>query len=466
MYYKLLIATFIFLAFACKTPEELIKTGNFPLKFDRDTIVFDTIFTNQASITKRLKVINTSPNAMVIRSIRLAGMTSSTYSLIINGLKANQSDNLTLRGKDSITILVTALLDKKNISLPFLVTDSIIFDNANSEQKIILTAWGRDATYYRGDTIFTNTTWDSTTAKFIYKTITIAQGVTLTIQKGTKIYATKDNGIDVNGTLHVLGDSGKRDKVTFGGPRLDYEWRNRPGQWRGIVFNAGSVNNIINWAEISNAETAIQLGKSDEISAAILKITNTAIRNMSNAGILSYGADITSWNCLIANFANYGLACYLGGIQKHYNNTIASSESTFIRNLTAVLFTDGTSNLGIKANPIQLEFINNIVWGSELNEFNIITQNQANWVNSIIDYNIIRSNDKKIVTPNNLIYNFTVQDLNSKNKALGFKNYTTNLYEIDSTSVAKGKGLKLNIFNNALNNKLREPEFDIGCYQH
>jgi hypothetical protein len=464
----ILILSILTLVLSCRPEEERPTSGSVRLAFDHDTLLFDTVFTGQASITQRLKVINTRSNAVNISSIRLGGMANSAYSLIINGRKANQLSDVYLRGNDSLLILATVFIDKRDLSLPFLITDSILFINNTSEQKIYLTAWGRDAIYYNGDTLKTATIWDSTSVRFINRSVYVPQGVTLTITKGTEVHATKSTGIIIAGTLIVNGDSGKTEKVTFEGPRLDKFWKTVPGQWIGLVFLPGSTNNVIDWAEIKNAETGILLGDDKNTGSSELKLTNTIIQNMSGSGILAYNTILTMWNSLITNCADYGLAVFSGGDHKHYNNTIANYGLVFRRNQGSVFISDGNSSIATAGNSLTLEMINNIIWGDMDNEMIIYKASASNWQSTLIDYNIFHTTDSTLATDSNKVYKFSNDNLreHDKIKLLKFTDITNNIFTIDSTSIAVGKGKTLPFFNNDLKAKDRGTKFDVGAYQH
>ena len=74
------------------------------LLFSADTALFDTILTDRLSITKRFRIYNPNTDAINISDIYLNE--GSEYSLIINGANENQAQDVLLRGKDSLLILV------------------------------------------------------------------------------------------------------------------------------------------------------------------------------------------------------------------------------------------------------------------------------------------------------------------------------------------------------------------------
>jgi hypothetical protein len=442
----ILLLNFFSLFYFCKPTEEIITDSNVSLRFSSDTIEFDTVFTGQLSLTKRLKVYNTSENAIKISSIRLAGMENSFYSLIINGLPTNQTSNLLLRGKDSLFILATATIDQNNKTNPFLVTDSILFTTNSLEQRVYLSAYGQNASYYVGDTIKTNTIWDSTTARFIRKTVVVKQGISLTIEKGTKVHFVKDAGLRIAGTLIVKGDT--NNHVVFQGPRLDPFYRNLPGLWKGLQFLPGSLNNEIDYAEIKNAETGIFIGDTSQIVAATLKITNSIIKNMSSHGLKAYFSDLTAWNCLIYNCAYNGFILSSKGSYKCYNNTFAFTYSDFNRFGSALEVSEGERTL---------ELINNILWGNGFNNGEIEYKKQSG---DLFKKNLIKSNNSNLTSDTSNFWNLDplfVSENDSDPNKLNFS--------LDSLSPARGKGIKLLIFDNDLKGKKRTAKWDIGAYQ-
>ncbi len=95
------------------TPEEEIIDLDYAngLEFSSDTILFDTIFTGVGSTTKRLIVFNPNQKALKISSIKLGSNKSSSFKILVNGTEANQSEELLLLGKDSVLILIEAMIN-------------------------------------------------------------------------------------------------------------------------------------------------------------------------------------------------------------------------------------------------------------------------------------------------------------------------------------------------------------------
>ncbi|MFN0050411.1 MAG: hypothetical protein ACKVOU_14910 [Cytophagales bacterium] len=428
----------------CCKPIEEITTDKFVLlRFDQDTVSFDTVFAGQLSISRKLKVYNTSDNAISISSIRLAGMENSFFSLIINGLQTNQTNNLFLRGKDSLFILTNVTLDQNDKTLPFLVADSIIFITNANEQKVYLESYGQNANYYNGDTIKSNTTWDSTKAQFIKKTVFVAKEATLTIEKGTKLYFVKGAGMKIAGSLQVKGDSGKI--VAFQGPRLDADYRNLPGLWQGIEFLPTAKNNMIDYAEIKNAVNGIVIGDTNNLLNGNLKITNTVIKNMSGYGLQAHNVNLTAWNCVVYNCAYNGFLLSGKGDYRCYNNTFAFTFSDFTRFGAALEIKDGERSL---------QLVNNIIWGSGYTGTELVFSKQST---DIFNKNLVRHADKLLTADTSNFWNTNPKFVSENGGNLNFS--------LDSLSPAVGKAVKLIEFTNDIKGKNRGDKWDIGAYQ-
>ena len=108
-------------------------------------------------------------------------------------------------------------------------------------------------------TISTNSTWSTGTGPYLLSgAVTVAPGVTLTVEPGVVI---KGNGTGavllVDGTLLVNGTAGSRVMFTsalddFGGDSNGDVAASLParGNWNGILFRPGSSGNVINYATI------------------------------------------------------------------------------------------------------------------------------------------------------------------------------------------------------------------------
>ena len=350
------------LIFSCTPPADKITTSSAAkLSFSQDSILFDTIFSSLGSTTQLITIYNPNKNA-VRTDIKLGGGSASSYSLIINGTPSYNLD-LEIDGKDSILILITVLINPKDTNLPYLVHDSIVFSTNGNVQSVQLEAYGQDANFIKGP-IPCNQLWNDPKPYVLYNTVTVAAGCTLTIPKGTKVYAHNNAMLKVYGTLLVNGV--KSSPVIFRGDRLEESYASVPGQWTGILFEAGSTANL-NWAVIENAVDGIEIRsgapKTDTIPDFV--IANSVIKNMSDEALKAIGANVYAYNSLFTNCANYVISADGGGNYYFYYCTIAGySPSLFRMNPSLqISATTVTSDSSTQTGQINARLINTIVWG-------------------------------------------------------------------------------------------------------
>ncbi|MBX9850676.1 MAG: hypothetical protein K2X86_02850 [Cytophagaceae bacterium] len=358
----------LFILFSCsRKDEKLIFDPGAKLEFSADTVFFDTIFTSVESVTHRLLVFNRNKNAVNISSIELGGKASSSYSIIINGKESFYESDFYLRGGDSIFILVKIKedIDPQNQSLPYLVTDSLLFNTNGNIQKVDLVAYGQDATFLKGVTVPCDTVWTNQKPFVVTDFIRVPPGCTLTLQQGVKVLFHDNAYLKVEGTLLVTGD--KDSLVTFSGDKLNDNLANLPGQWQGIIFEANSKNNSFDFAVIKNAVTGIKINNDpgDADTIAEVKIFNTIVKNMQKAGVEALGTDVYAYNSLFTNCVTQTFAG-LGGGNYHFKHcTFASYSYSFFREESAIKFSNQEGGL---SSSLKARFTNCILWGDMANE--------------------------------------------------------------------------------------------------
>ncbi|MGY3088248.1 hypothetical protein ACVWYF_001281 [Hymenobacter sp. UYAg731] len=388
----------------CEPKEDLVQTSG-SLEFATDSVKFDTVFTTIQTVTKRLWVYNRNSGA-VKTDVSLAGKLGTTYSLIINGDAGAAISGITIRGKDSLLVLVRAVLgDNGKDNKPFVLEDQVNFRTNGNEQNVKVVAFGQNAYFHRADYITANTTWRTDKPHVIINAsrvinppqldifgVLVRQGVTLTIPKGARIYSHAGAYIQVNGTLRVNDDfvpgSGATDTVKannlnivrFQGDRLEPFYADIPSQWGGIIFSSTSRNNSIRYTEIKNATFgALLYNREPQAGQAHpnLTLNNTVFRNISGSnvsfananpgtggGVISYSGDVTATNCLFTNCGEYAMVG-IGGTYDLNFCTIANYTPSFRRETSSLTFTNVDDALKNPPKmPISVTIRNSIVWGS------------------------------------------------------------------------------------------------------
>jgi len=448
-----LLGLFGLTLFRCTPDEEIVDydyTGG--LEFSTDSVVFDTVFTGMGSATKRFIVRNNAAKALKIQRISLSEGADSPFKIFINGRETNTLSDFEILGKDSVLVLVEVFIDPGNANSPFLVQDSVVFETNGIVQNIQLLAWGQNANYLGNEIIECDAVWTNARPYVLYKSVLVDTLCSLTIEKGTRIYASKDAYLYVKGQLTVNGAAD--DRVQFRNVRLDVAYENIPGQWGGIVFLEGTYSNRITYASIRNAIYGIRLGAPDNDTIPELVIENTIIENMSNSGILAFTSDLLAENTLIDNCVQFVCANIAGGNYTYRHCTMANYANGFIPENPAAYFAD---NLLLDDNStitgdLQVTLYNTIIYGEEKDEIVFNLNGGAN-TTLIMKNNIFRTTLDILDTLGN--------QLNADPK---FVDVFQNDFRLDTLSPAKNKGAVIGVLTD-LDGNLRDAFPDIGAYE-
>jgi hypothetical protein len=435
-------------------PEEEILDPEFlgGLQFSNDTVLFDTVFTGIGSATRRLKVFNPSPNTQKIQNIWVGGGSASPFKVILNGFQIDNKEELSLLGKDSILLLIEVFIDPKNVNSPYLVNESIIFETKGGLQNVKLVAWGQDAYYIGNEVLPCNSTWNDDLPIVMYGSVLVDTLCSLTIEKGTRIFAAKNAYLYVRGQLLTNGTA--EDRIVFRNERLDPKYENIPGQWGGIIFLEGTYGNEINYTTIRNAIYGIRLGAPDNDTIPEVVLRNTIIQNMSHSGIISFSSDLYAENTLVNNCIEFTCANVAGGNYIFRHCTFANYSQNFIRQSPSFFVSD---NIRLDDNSVIIENIsvilqNSIVFGDQTEELFFDLSGGANFTFAF-NNNIMKSTINGLDTLGNII--------NQDPRFIDRLRYN---YRLDTLSPAKDTGIFIGIAHD-LDGNARDAKPDIGAYE-
>jgi len=384
---------------SCEPKEDLLQTSG-SLELGADTVMFDTVFTTVRTVTKRLWVYNRNSGA-VKTDVSLAGAAGATYTLLINGDLGPAVNGITIRGNDSLLVLVRATLGDNGTSVnpkDFLVEDQLHFRTNGNDQLVRLVAYGQNAYFHRGDIITTDTNWATDKPHVIINTgviinnvtynigVLVAENTTLRIPAGARIYCHAGATMQISGTLKVnenyspsgaVPDS-SRDIVRFRGDRREALYNEVPGQWGGIIFTRNSTGNVLRYAEIKNSTFGLLLYNPENRSPLpSVSVANSSFRNISGSNIsfanatattggaiMSYSGDVSATNCLFTNCGEYAVYGAGGGNFNFNYCTFANFTPSFQRKTASLTFLKQQASDPTLLLPVRLRITNSIVWGS------------------------------------------------------------------------------------------------------
>ena len=319
---------------SCQRQEYL--EGDIELTFSSDTVAFDTVFTTMGTATKYVKVYNNYDDPLLLRSVTLEQGANSRFRLNVDGDTSLVARNVEIAPHDSMFIFVHANINPNASTEPFLVTDHIVFDWVSGSQKLLLTAYGRNAVYHIPDhvaydaqgnaypySVIDCQQWNHQLPHVVYGYAVVDEGCTLSLTAGDEIYFGDDGHLWVynGGTLHAQGTF--ETPVLFTSVRHDSYYDYLAGQWGYIWLSAGSKDNTMDWVVIENSFVGI-VADTNVGNNPTLQITNSRIENCSYAGIIGQGATIDGDNLLVDNCGYVTLALQLGGRYTFSNSTFAN----------------------------------------------------------------------------------------------------------------------------------------------
>lgn len=418
--YGLAILCCLVLWSSCRNDFETVaSTGN--LKFSKDTVYLDTIFSNIGSSTYNLKVYNRSDEDINIPTVRLGQGEASNYRLNVDGIAGKVFENIQVLAKDSIFIFVETTFDINNLPTNpnnFLYTDQILFDSGGNEQKVELVTLVKDAIFLypaqlgdgtvetltlgEGDDAVeiegfflddTELTFTNEKPYVIYGYAAVAANKTLTVEAGARVHFHNSSGILVaqNGSMKVMGEQSldreaMENEVIFEGDRLEPSFADIPGQWGTIWFTSGSVGNEFNYATIKNSSVGILMEDSP------LTLRNVQIYNNANVGLLSRTGDVDGENIVINNSGQSSLSIQLGGSYEFRHSTFANYWTNGFRSFPAVSIdnTLETEEIIFVADLVKANFTNCIIYGNERRELSLFQNTEAafnfNFTNCLVRF--------------------------------------------------------------------------------
>ena len=306
---QVLIRQFILVFFiiaGCLACDPLANPVSGRVVFSADTISFDTVFSGVGSATREFRAINREAEPLLIDRIWLAGGEASPFRLNINGVASTEADCLILGQGDSLFVFVEVTVDPTGEDSPVAVTDSVLFQSGSYLSRVILEAWGQDIRLVE-ESVDVSVTWSEGRPYVVRGMLFIDTAAVLTMEPGTRVYFHYDAGITVAGTLRAEGTAEK--PVLMATDRIEKEYTDVPGRWRGILFLDCSRNNGLHFTEVRNAAEAVRI-EGDEGSMPDLTLVCARLLHNSVASLVARHADVTAVNSLFAHtgFSTVSLA--------------------------------------------------------------------------------------------------------------------------------------------------------------
>jgi hypothetical protein len=453
---------YVLLISSCKK-DAFISSSEASLHLSADSLKYDTVFTTIGSVTRSFKIFNDNNQKLRLTTVKLMGGAASAYRLNINGVAANEVDNIELDANDSIYVFVSVNINPSAANLPFIVADSILINYNGNNRYVQLQAYGQNANFLRNRLLTGNTVWNNNLPYVILGSLRVDTTASLTIQPGCRIYSHADAPFIVDGTLTINGTI--TDNVVFAGDRTDNDYKDLPAGWPGIYFRGQSKNNVLRYAVVKNAYQAIVAEKPSPNANPKVILHQCIVDNAYDAGIYCFNSSLQADNSLISNCGKNVLLSY-GGDYNLTHCTVVAYSNFYINHKDPALAVNNyvLQNGSVLTANLNAVFRNCIFWGDAgfvSNEVEV-TKQGANAFNVIFEKNIYRTatdpvNSTLIGNIANIDPSFDSVDVYKK------------IYDFRVTKNAAAPGINKGAatsFTLDLDNKNRNVGVpDIGCYE-
>lgn len=362
---RIVLILVLIIVLCCCKKNSFISAFDAKVSLSADTIRFDTLFTSTGSVTHYFKVFNNNDKKLRLSDISLAGGSHSYFKINVDGAEGPSVQNLEIDANDSLYVFITATIDPTSSKIPFVVQDSIGVSYNGNRRWVQLQAWGQNGNFLRNHAITSDTTWTNEKPFVILGGLLVAEGATLTIQKGCRIYMHADAPFVVDGTLNAVGEKFDSTKIIFTGDRLDEFYRDLPASWPGIYFRERSVGNTLQYVVVKNAYQGIVAEKIPLTAEPKVTLKECIIDNCYDAGILGVETSIEAINTLVSNCGK-NVLLVKGGEYDFTHCTDVAISNSYISHRQPVLGLADFLKVGddVTTGKMKATFTNCIFWGA------------------------------------------------------------------------------------------------------
>lgn len=491
LFFALTLILIALLSMSCRQ-NKFFDGSDGHVNFSTDTVFFDTVFTSLGTATRLVMIRNPYNENLEIDKIWLDGHQDKVFRMNVDGISANEVEDIIIPPNDSIFIFVEATINPSDLNLPFVVSDSIMISTKGNVQSVKLVAWGQNAHYYRptqqisGLPAFSqlseygvssnDITWTNDKPYVIYGYLLIDSLLTLNIEEGAQIHMHPGAGIWVyrGGALNLQGEAD--NPIVIQGDRIEENYNDNAGQWDRIWINLDQKDQIINHTIIKNGFVGLQIepypfSLNQSRPAAKVEITNSIIQNMVGIGLFTRNINLTATNSVIGNCGTHLLGL-TGGGNYSFTHCTFSNYWSGTRKDPSLLMTNYYEDLfgnDHYDNMDQAYFGNSIIYGNSDEEIGFDFDAKYNY-SYLFEHSILRTKtDFDAAYVNNIYEPENTLVVDGEIRSSIFKDPSEFNYSLHEFSVARNIG-DINVMGTLIEDIVSTPRSDgqpdVGAYEY
>ena len=299
------------------------------LSFSRDTVSFDTVFTDLGTPTARLQVFNRNNKGVSISRIQFRNP-DGPFSINVDGVSGKSFSDVEIRANDSIYIFLECYLPETASKTPQLTEDLLTFQINGREQSVLVEAWGRNVTRLRSLTVEGETTLTAEQPYVIFDTLRVARTGVLKVLPGAQLLFHDKAALVVEGRLEAVGTADK--KIDMRGDRLDnvlpdVGYDILAGQWHGVTIRPGSFDNRMEYVDMRSTTSGLAVDSTAVSDRPRLTLVNSWLHNSQASALKSSFAKVDAYGCVFSESAD--ATVLLEGGEHHFVNCTISNYYLF-----------------------------------------------------------------------------------------------------------------------------------------
>ena len=456
--------------FSCQDDWKFSADTRYTLDFSADTVRLDTVFTGIASASTGFMIYNHNDAGLRFDAV-MGGGAGSPFRMNLDGEGGAVVTGVEIPAGDSLFCFVSVNIPVSDETGFFNAFDSIRFIlESGHVQHVRLSAYGQNAIVFKGRRIESDTYLSSAMPYLVYDSLYVAEGATLTVAPGARIYFHSKAVLDVAG--RIVAEGSADSVILMRGDRLDAMNTVPPvaydllaAQWGGIRIRGCSYGNVFSYCDIHSGEFGIRADSASSVQTKF-SLYSSVIHNVSGNCIEATGCRIDVANSQITNA---GASCVdVAGGQSEFTFCTIAGFSIWSLGSQAVLLSDrrGESMVPFAG----ASFRNCIITGRHELEFIAdFTDSVSSSVPYSVENSLLMVKDSTDVRFRNVVFE------NKDRDAYSWSNFVdrtvrgySSVFALDSLSRARGIADTLScMWPVDLAGVPRPPSgADAGCYQY
>lgn len=296
------------------------------LSFSRDTVNFDTVFTDLGTPTARLVIANRAKKGIVISSIRLKD-SDSKFQINVDGVCGKEFHDVEIWKEDSIFMFIECLLPSTSDNEPYRVEDELEFVTNGVTQTVLLEAYGQNVTRFKATRITQDMRLTTERPYVVFDSLVVDKGATLSIDPDVRLLFHEGAELIVHGRIDATGAPGKL--IQMRGDRLDnvlpdVGYDILSGQWKGVRISSESFDNKFEYVDMRSTTDGLRVDSCGNTSLLKLRIYNSWLHNSQSHAFEAKYAKIEALGACFSESAE-AVVSLSGGDNNFVQCTIANN---------------------------------------------------------------------------------------------------------------------------------------------